>query len=48
MTVEEIRQAIREAGIIGMGGAAFPTHANISTRKPVDSLILNGAECEPF
>ena len=48
MSVEEIRKAIREAGIVGMGGAAFPTHANISTRKPVDSLILNGAECEPF
>lgn len=48
MTVEELRQAIREAGIVGMGGAAFPTHANISTKKPVEFLVLNGAECEPF
>ncbi len=48
MSKEEIIAAIREAGIVGMGGAAFPTHANISQRKPVDSLLLNGAECEPF
>ena len=48
MSVEELRQAIREAGIVGMGGAAFPTHANISTKKPVEYLVLNGAECEPF
>ena len=44
----EIIAAIREAGIVGMGGAAFPTHANINQRNPVDSLLLNGAECEPF
>lgn len=48
MTVEELREAIREAGIVGMGGAAFPTHANISTSQPVEYLVLNGAECEPF
>ena len=48
MSVEELRQAIREAGIVGMGGAAFPTHANISVKKPVEYLVLNGAECEPF
>jgi Na+-translocating ferredoxin:NAD+ oxidoreductase subunit C len=48
MSKEEIIAAIREAGIVGMGGAAFPTHANISQRNPVDSLLLNGAECEPF
>ncbi|RQD68083.1 MAG: electron transport complex subunit RsxC [Tindallia sp. MSAO_Bac2] len=48
MSVEELRSAIREAGLVGMGGAAFPTHANISPKTPVDSLLLNGAECEPF
>ena len=48
MNKAEIVAAIREAGIVGMGGAAFPTHANINQRNPVDSLLLNGAECEPF
>ncbi len=48
MSKEEIIKEIREAGIVGMGGAAFPTHANISQKKPVDSVLLNGAECEPF
>ena len=48
MTIEELREAIRDAGIVGMGGAAFPTHANISVKKPVEYLVLNGAECEPF
>jgi len=48
MSKEEMIKCIREAGIVGMGGAAFPTHVNISQRNPVDSLLLNGAECEPF
>lgn len=48
MSVEELQKAIREAGLVGMGGAAFPTHVNISPKTPVDSLLLNGAECEPF
>ena len=48
MNKEEIIEAIREAGIVGMGGASFPTHVNVNTRQPVDYLVLNGAECEPF
>ncbi|SMP45377.1 electron transport complex subunit RsxC [Anoxynatronum buryatiense] len=48
MSKEEIIQAIRDAGIVGMGGASFPTHVNVNTRQPVDYLVLNGAECEPF
>jgi Na+-translocating ferredoxin:NAD+ oxidoreductase subunit C len=48
MSKEEIIEAIREAGIVGMGGASFPTHVNVNTRQPVDYLVLNGAECEPF
>ncbi|OPZ67791.1 MAG: Electron transport complex protein RnfC [Firmicutes bacterium ADurb.Bin467] len=41
---------IREAGIVGMGGAAFPTHVKLSVPKdrPIDYMILNGAECEPY
>ena len=41
---------VAEAGIVGMGGAGFPTHVKLSPPgdKPIDTLILNGAECEPF
>ncbi len=47
---EEIVAAIQEAGVVGLGGAAFPTHVKlrIPEGKHVDALILNGAECEPF
>jgi electron transport complex protein RnfC len=45
-----ILAAIQEAGIVGLGGAAFPTHVKleIPAGKRVDTLIVNGAECEPF
>ena len=41
---------VAEAGVIGMGGAGFPTHVKLAPppNKPVDTLILNGAECEPY
>lgn len=47
---EEIIQRIREAGIVGLGGAAFPTHVKISppSEKKIDTIILNGSECEPY
>ena len=50
LTPDEMRQKIREAGIAGMGGATFPTHVKLSPPedKPIDVLILNGAECEPY
>ncbi|MCL1856740.1 MAG: electron transport complex subunit RsxC [Kiritimatiellaeota bacterium] len=38
---------IAEAGVVGMGGAGFPTHVKLGTKK-VDTLIINGAECEPY
>ncbi|MGI6097123.1 MAG: electron transport complex subunit RsxC [Dethiobacteria bacterium] len=46
----EIKKIIREAGIVGLGGAAFPTHVKISppADKPIDTVIVNGAECEPY
>ncbi len=48
-TTEEIISVIREAGISGMGGAAFPTYAKIrSAIGKVDKIIINCAECEPF
>ncbi len=47
---EEILTAIRDAGIVGMGGATFPAHVKLSPPpdKKIDTLIINGAECEPF
>lgn len=49
-TADEIISAIQEAGIVGLGGAAFPTHAKLTIPegKHVDTLIINGVECEPF
>ena len=45
---EEIRQRIYAAGIIGMGGAGFPSNAKLATDKPIHTLLLNGVECEPY
>lgn len=45
---EEIAERIRQAGIVGMGGAGFPAHVKAKPPVPVDTLILNGAECEPY
>lgn len=48
--VDDMKKKIQEAGLAGMGGAAFPTHVKLSppADKPIDTFILNGAECEPF
>jgi electron transport complex protein RnfC len=43
-----LKQRVVDAGIVGMGGAGFPAHVKLSPTKPVDTLILNGAECEPY
>ncbi len=50
LSVEEIRDRIRRAGIVGMGGATFPTHVKLAPPegKIIDTLILNGVECEPY
>jgi electron transport complex protein RnfC len=49
-SADEIRKVIRNCGVVGLGGAAFPTHVKLSPPqdKPIDSFILNGAECEPY
>ncbi len=46
----EIRQRVRDAGIVGLGGAAFPTAVKLNppAAHPVDTLVINGAECEPY
>jgi electron transport complex protein RnfC len=48
LTPDEIRNIVFAAGIVGMGGAGFPTHIKLNPPKPVDTLIINGAECEPY
>jgi electron transport complex protein RnfC len=48
MTPAEIREEIARAGIVGLGGALFPTAEKLGTREPARALILNGAECEPY
>ncbi len=47
---KELLGAVSVAGIVGMGGASFPTHVKLSppAEKPIDTLIVNGAECEPY
>jgi electron transport complex protein RnfC len=48
--VEVIREKVEKAGVIGMGGAGFPTHIKLSPPESIeiDTVIINGAECEPF
>ena len=50
LTKEEIVRIVREAGIVGMGGAGFPTHVKLSPKEPdkIDYVIANCAECEPY
>ena len=50
LTPEEIIAIVKKAGIVGMGGAAFPTHVKLSPppSKKIDTVIINGAECEPY
>ncbi len=47
---KEIADAVRNAGLVGLGGAAFPTHVKLmrNEQKPVKQLIINGCECEPY
>ena len=49
-TPEAVIAAVREAGIVGLGGAGFPTHVKLSPKEPdkIDTIIINGAECEPY
>ena len=50
MTKEEITECVKEAGIVGMGGAGFPTFIKLSPKEPekIDYVIANCAECEPY
>ncbi len=50
MTREEMLAVVREAGIVGLGGAGFPTHIKLNPPpdKKIDTIIVNAAECEPY
>jgi electron transport complex protein RnfC len=50
LTPDQIRQKVKEAGIVGLGGAVFPTAVKITPPKdkPIDTIIINGCECEPL
>lgn len=45
---EQIKQRIKDCGIVGLGGAGFPAAVKVAPKTKVDTLILNGAECEPY
>ena len=45
---ESFIKAVRESGACGLGGAGFPTHIKLSPKTPVDTLVVNAAECEPY
>lgn len=47
-STEEIVQRVKDAGIVGLGGAGFPTAVKMQPRTPVDTFIINGSECEPY
>ncbi|WP_349674595.1 electron transport complex subunit RsxC [Lacrimispora sp.] len=50
LSKEEIRDIVKEAGIVGLGGAGFPTHVKLTPKDEtkIDTIIVNGAECEPY
>lgn len=48
LTQDDVVALIREKGIVGMGGAGFPTSVKLKPAKPVDTVLLNGCECEPL
>ncbi|MFO7812342.1 MAG: electron transport complex subunit RsxC [Pelovirga sp.] len=50
LTPDELRQLLQQAGIVGLGGATFPTHIKLSppADRPISALIINGVECEPY
>lgn len=50
LSKEEIREIVKESGIVGLGGAGFPTHVKLTPKEEdkIDYVIVNGAECEPY
>lgn len=48
LSPEQMLKIVREKGLVGMGGAGFPTFIKLNPGKKIDYLIINGAECEPY
>ena len=50
LSPEQVRAAVQQAGVVGLGGAAFPTHVKLAppAEHPIEWLLVNGAECEPY
>ena len=50
LSKEEIRNIVKEAGIVGLGGAGFPTHVKLTPKdeNAIEYILVNGAECEPY
>ncbi len=48
LTADEIIDIVKEKGIVGMGGATFPTYVKLKPGKPIDYVLINGSECEPY
>ncbi len=48
LTPDEIIDIVNQSGIVGMGGAGFPTYVKLKPNKPIDAVLLNGCECEPY
>ena len=50
LSKQDILARIKEAGVVGMGGAGFPTHVKLAPKEPdkIDYVLVNGAECEPY
>lgn len=48
LSADEIVEIVKDAGIVGMGGAGFPTYVKLKPNKPIDTVLLNGCECEPL
>lgn len=48
LTAAELRTIVFESGIVGLGGATFPTHIKLAPAQPIEDFIVNGAECEPY
>ena len=48
LSADEIIEIVRNAGIVGMGGAGFPTYVKLKPGKPIDAVLINACECEPL
>lgn len=50
LSPEAVREGLQQAGVVGLGGAVFPTHGKLTASKtmPMEELVINGAECEPY